>query len=123
MTGRPSALGPQDEAEAFCYLTTTGRVSGLPRMIEIWFALDGTTLYLLAGGRDRAQWVRNLRRDPRVTVRLRGRDLTGRARIVAPDEEADDRARRLLVTKYGQGRDLARWGRTALPVAVELDGG
>ncbi len=34
----------------FCYLTTRGRVSGRPHEIEIWFALEGRTLYLLSGG-------------------------------------------------------------------------
>src|SRR6185312_13518616 len=33
----------------YCYITTTGRRSGKPHTIEIWFALDGRTLYLLAG--------------------------------------------------------------------------
>jgi hypothetical protein len=28
----------------FCYLTTTGRVTGRSQTIEIWFALDGDTL-------------------------------------------------------------------------------
>ena len=27
----------------FCYLTTTGRVTGEPHEIEIWFAVDGDT--------------------------------------------------------------------------------
>ena len=31
-----------------CYLTTTGRVSGRPHTIEIWFALQDRTLYLFA---------------------------------------------------------------------------
>lgn len=35
--------------EDFCYLTTRGRVSGQPHEIEIWFAADGETLYMLAG--------------------------------------------------------------------------
>ena len=30
--------------EEFCYLTTTGRVSGKPREIEIWFGMKGDTL-------------------------------------------------------------------------------
>ena len=51
--------------ESYCYLTTTGRVSGEPREIEIWFALDGTTLYMLSGGRDGSDWVKNLLRAPR----------------------------------------------------------
>ncbi len=46
---------PPDPAlagEQYCYLTTTGRVTGRPHTIEIWFALDGGTLYMLAGGRE-----------------------------------------------------------------------
>jgi hypothetical protein len=32
---------PRDLAdEEFCYLTTTGRVTGRPHEIEIWFALE-----------------------------------------------------------------------------------
>ncbi len=34
----------------FCYLTTTGRVTARRHTIEIWFALNGRTLYMLAGG-------------------------------------------------------------------------
>ena len=30
----------------FCYLTTTGRVSGRQHTIEIWFALEGKILYM-----------------------------------------------------------------------------
>ena len=32
----------------FCYLTTTGRVTGQPHTIEIWFAVGGRTLYMLS---------------------------------------------------------------------------
>ena len=35
--------------EDFCYLTTTGRISGRPHTIEIWFALDGHTRDLTGG--------------------------------------------------------------------------
>jgi len=54
--------------ERVCYLTTRGRVSGRPRRIEIWFALDGDTLYLLSGGRERSDWVKNLRKTPEVAL-------------------------------------------------------
>ena len=37
----------------FCYLTTTGRVSGRPHTIEIWFAVQGDAIYLMAGSRHR----------------------------------------------------------------------
>ena len=36
--------------ERYCYLTTIGRRSGRPREIEIWFHLEGSTIYMLAEG-------------------------------------------------------------------------
>jgi deazaflavin-dependent oxidoreductase (nitroreductase family) len=112
---------PLHADEPFCYLTTRGRVSGRPHRIEIWFALDGATLYLLSGGRDRSDWVRNLRKTPEVTVELGADVFAGRARIVE-DAAEDERARALVHDKYaaGYGGDLTRWRRSALPIAVDL---
>ena len=115
-----------DQAAApFCYLTTTGRVSGRPHTIEIWFALQGRTLYLLSGGGDRSDWVRNLLAWPEVTVRLGRRDgaeLAGRARLVEAGSDEDRLARDLVTAKYqpGYGGDLSGWRRSSLPVAVDL---
>ena len=109
--------------EDYCYLTTTGRVSGQPREIEIWFGLDGDTLYMLSGGRDRSNWVKNLIWEPRVSVRIADRTWEGHARVVSePDEDA--RARELLAGKYASryGGDLSNWRGTALPIAVDLSG-
>jgi deazaflavin-dependent oxidoreductase (nitroreductase family) len=109
--------------EAFCYLATTGRVTGRPHTIEIWFALKGPKLYMLSGNgpRRRADWVRNLMNTPSVTVRSRERELRGSARVVE-DADEDALARRLLLEKYRPtySGDLSDWGRTALPVAVDL---
>jgi deazaflavin-dependent oxidoreductase (nitroreductase family) len=108
--------------EDFCYLTTTGRVTGEPHEIEIWFALvpERRALYMLSGGGDRSDWVKNLRRDPELEVRIAGERLAGRARE-AKDVEEDELARRLLVEKYesSPGR-LQNWRRTAIPVVVDL---
>jgi deazaflavin-dependent oxidoreductase (nitroreductase family) len=107
--------------EDYCYLTTTGRVSGAPREIEIWFALEGTALYMLSGGRDRSDWVKNLLREPQVSVRIAGEKLPGRARVVE-DAGEDALARRLLVGKYAPryAGNLDDWGQNALPVAVDF---
>jgi deazaflavin-dependent oxidoreductase (nitroreductase family) len=106
----------------FCYVTTTGRRSGRPHTIEIWFGERDGTIYLLSGGGDRSDWVRNMRRDPKVSVRIAGGDRQGTARFVDdPAEEAA--ARRLLATKYQdwrEGRPLSRWASTALVVAIDL---
>lgn len=119
-------------AADFAYLTTTGRVSGLPRTIEIWFAEIGGTLYLLAGGRERADWVRNLRKEPRVRVRIGGPrelsgDLAGTVAAVARDvaDPAEElAARRALAAKYygwSAGEPLDEWSATALPIAIDLE--
>ena len=104
--------------EPFAYLTTTGRRTGRPHRIEIWFAVEDSRLYLMAGGRDRADWVRNLQANARVTVEIGSETHAGCARILHPDAPEAQRARDLLVGKYQAGNDLDEWGRMSLPVVV-----
>ena len=52
-------------SEQYCYLTTRGRVTGRPHRIEIWFAIDGETLYMLSGGGERSDWSRTCAAPPR----------------------------------------------------------
>jgi deazaflavin-dependent oxidoreductase (nitroreductase family) len=108
--------------EDFCYLTTVGRNSGKPHTIEIWFARENGNLYLLSGGGDSADWVRNLRKTPAVKVRIGSRTIVARAREVTAQDE-DMLARRLLDEKYmgwKAGKRLSSWARNALPVKIEL---
>jgi len=119
----------------FCYLTTTGRRSGEPHEIEIWYELDegaaapgpGATIFLLAGGGRASDWVRNAAAEPAVTVRFGIDDTSyvGRARLLdddGADRAEEERARRLVFTKYqgGSGGDLSGWRVRALPVAIDL---
>jgi len=105
----------------FCYLTTTGRVSGRTHTIEIWFALHGHTLYMLSGARDGSDWVKNALRSPAVQVRINEIVFSGQARVVNGVEE-DTLARTLVSNKYTprSSDDLRDWSRTSLPVAVDL---
>jgi deazaflavin-dependent oxidoreductase (nitroreductase family) len=108
--------------EDYCYLTTTGRVTGKPHEIEIWFGLNGNTLYLLSGGMDRSDWVRNLLKTPSVTVRVGKRTFSATARLVK-DEEEETTARYLLAEKYQEweeGKKLSEWARTALVVGIDV---
>ena len=105
----------------FCYLTTRGRRTGRPHEIEIWFALAGRTLYLLSGGGDRSDWVRNLRAEPAVTMRLREYAYAATARVV-DDAEESERGRDLVFEKY-QPRysgSLERWRRESLLIAIDV---
>lgn len=107
-------------SEAFCYLTTTGRVSGRPHTIEIWFALNGQTLYMLSGGMERSDWVKNAWQQPDVSVKIKDLLFAGQARPVN-DREEDALARQLIGEKYqASEEDLDEWLQSALPVAVEL---
>jgi len=108
---------------SFCYVTTTGRRSGNPHEIEIWFGWsDGATIYLMAGGGHTADWVRNMKVNPSVSVRIADQSFTGIARIVTEETE-DALARRLLAAKYQgwkEGAEMSGWARTALPTAIDL---
>ena len=108
-----------------CDLETIGRVTGRAHVVEIWFAADPTRdrLYILAGDRDGADWVRNVRHDGRVRLKFGRTWLNGRAAVI--EGEADEPlARRLLAAKYygwTEGRALGQWARDSLPVAIDLD--
>lgn len=79
---------------------------------------------MLAGGRERADWVRNLLADPAVWVRVGdGEEVDARARALESGSDEDAIARRLLLAKYQQpgASDLESWGRSALAVAFDLE--
>ena len=110
--------------EDFAYLTTTGRKSGRPHRIEIWFAIEDGVLYMLSGGGDSADWVRNIRKDGNVRVQVGTRSVSAKARIVRGSRE-DRRAREILDEKYmgwKSGKNLSSWARGSTPVAVDLPG-
>jgi deazaflavin-dependent oxidoreductase (nitroreductase family) len=114
-------LLPPLTSEEYCYLTTTGRVSGRPHEIEIWFGVQDNTLYLLSGS-GKSDWVKNLRKDPDVTVRIAKHTFTGKARVVN-DTEEELKARYLIAEKYQEweeGKILSHWARTALPIAIDV---
>ncbi len=122
-------MAEQEARERNGHLTTTGRVTGREHEIEIWFAVEperaGRTLYLLAGGRERSDWVRNIGHNPAVRFRAGGTTYRGTARVVGPDEPVDGRMREVVATKYGErsgAGELSSWARTSLPVVIELDG-
>jgi deazaflavin-dependent oxidoreductase (nitroreductase family) len=116
-----SDIDPALPEEDYCYVTTTGRVTGKPHRIEIWFALEGRTLYILAGGRHSSDWVKNVKKQPDVPVRIGAIAVfEGHVRIVE-DPAEDALARRIVFAKYSPTNgDLEKWARTALPVAIEL---
>ena len=107
--------------EDFCYLTTTGRISGRPHTIEIWFALHKQTLYMLSGGRGKSDWVKNALQTPTVQVKINSTSFDGKARLVR-DTEEDTLARTIVFEKYTprSSDDLVDWSQTSLPIAIDI---
>lgn len=121
----PPTPSPDDEVarQPYTWLTTIGRRSGEPRTVELWFALERGTVYVLAGGGHEAAWVRNAIARPDVRLRLGSRTWDAVVRLPAAGTEEEQRARRLVAAKYQgwqDGRPLGRWAATALVVAFDL---
>jgi deazaflavin-dependent oxidoreductase (nitroreductase family) len=70
----------------YLYLTTTGRVTGQAREIEIWFTEHGGRFYLVAE-RENANFVRNIKSQPQVKVRISDSQFNAIARVVRNDRE------------------------------------
>lgn len=134
-----SAWLAEHARDEYLYVTTRGRRTGRPHTIEIWFGTDcgagdasrgaeggadHGSLYLLSGGGDRSDWVRNLLADPRVEVRFADQTRAGQARLVT-DPQEERRARRLLAAKYQDWREpqpMSHWAARALVVALDVAG-
>lgn len=92
----------------FLHLTTTGRRTGQPREIEIWFTTRADLYYVIAEKREVAHWVQNLLANPRVSFRVGQARFEGTARIVRQEAEtalAHDIQQR-SVEQYGWGDGL-----------------
>ena len=86
----------------YLHLTTTGRVTGQPREIEIWFTEHGGRFYLVAE-RESANWVRNIQSQPQVKVRVGDAEFNAIARVMHNDRDPQLAAtvRALFDGKYG----------------------
>lgn len=82
-----------------CDIVTTGRRTGAPHEIEIWFGVMDGAMYLISGNGPTADWYLNLLAEPRVTVTLAGEQRIGRASAVT-DMHERHRCGDLMGAKY-----------------------
>ncbi|MFE9624517.1 nitroreductase family deazaflavin-dependent oxidoreductase [Streptomyces sp. NPDC052016] len=97
-------------------LETTGRVSGLPRRTPVGGRRVGDSFWLVSEFGERSQYVRNIKADPRVRVRIRGRWHTGTAHLL-PD---DDPVARLRALPRFNSTAVRALGTNLLTVRVDL---
>jgi deazaflavin-dependent oxidoreductase (nitroreductase family) len=92
-------------------ITTTGRRSGEPRRIEIWFYRYDGRLFL-SGSPGRRDWYANLVANPEFTFHLKGSvqaDLPARARPITDEAERREVVAGIL-DELGRGSgNLDQW--------------
>ena len=90
------------------HLTTIGRVTGRPREIEIWFIVYHEKFYLFSERREAAGWVKNIRRNPNVSVRFGKCSVKAVARVLDYRKERQlwDKVQVIAERKYGWGDGL-----------------
>lgn len=105
------------EKEDYCYLTTRGRVTGKPHEIEIWFVVHESALYIMSGNMERSDWVKNLLKEPNVSIRIAEQTFAALASILN-DAIVEGQVRMKMATKYNEmeGNEPSHWAQTALVV-------
>ncbi|MFI7403490.1 nitroreductase/quinone reductase family protein [Streptomyces sp. NPDC049541] len=98
-------------------LETTGRSSGLARRTPVGGRRVGDSFWLVSEFGERSQYVRNIKADPRVRVRIRGRWHTGTAHLL-PDDDPIARLRALRSLNSVAVRVI---GAELLTVRVDLE--
>lgn len=102
-----------------CLLTTTGRKTGRPRTAPLLFLEDGDKVVLVAsqGGLPKHPlWFRNIQANPEVTVQIRSRVRTMRARVATDEERAVYWPR--LTAMYPDFDNYQSWTDRVIPVVV-----
>lgn len=98
-------------------LETVGRVSGQPRITPIGGRLVGNQFWLVSEFGNRSQYIRNIKANNRVRLRLHGRWHTGTAHLL-PDDDARARLREL---PRGNSAVVRLVGTELLTVRIDLD--
>ncbi|MGW3492653.1 nitroreductase family deazaflavin-dependent oxidoreductase [Streptomyces sp. NPDC001020] len=98
-------------------LETTGRVSGRPRRTPVGGRRVGDSFWMVSEYGERSQYIRNIRADPRVRVRIQGRWHTGTAHPL-PDDDPRARLRKLPRLN---SMAVRAFGADLLTVRVDLD--
>lgn len=98
-------------------LETTGRKSGLPRQTPVGGSVVDGSFWFVSEHGSHAQYVRNIKANPHVRMRIRGRWHTGTAHLVP----TDDPIRRLRELPQFNSAGVRAFGTELLTVRVDLD--
>ncbi len=101
-------------------ITTTGRRTGRPRRIEIWWFLVDDR-FIITGTPGRRDWLANLRAHPHLTVHVRDQDIAATATPVTDVEFRRKVFTRPQTTWYSSQSELDHLVDNAPMVEIHLD--
>jgi deazaflavin-dependent oxidoreductase (nitroreductase family) len=88
------ALGRLGVTPGVAILETIGRKSGQPRRNPVGNGLDGDTFWIVSEHGRYSDYVRNIKADPRVRVKIGRRWRSGTAHLM-PDDDTRERQRKM----------------------------
>jgi deazaflavin-dependent oxidoreductase (nitroreductase family) len=109
-----------------CDITTTGRKSGTPRRLEIWYFMIDDQVYI-TGTPGRRDWLANLQANPLMTFHVKEgarADLPARARVISASDERRQIMGRIMRENSwfaAQQFDLDEWVAGSPLVAVDFE--
>jgi deazaflavin-dependent oxidoreductase (nitroreductase family) len=98
-------------------LETTGRKSGQPRLTAVGGSVVENKFWMVSEHGEHSDYVRNIKADPTVRVRINGQWRNGTAHLL-PDDDPRQRLRSLPRLNGGVVRTL---GTDLLTIRVDLD--
>ena len=114
----PKVLDHLQEVEEI-ELTVTGRKTGRPIPRPVWFALEDRSLLLIPQYGPSTHWYRNILKDPKVKISVRGAEITASA-VPISDQERVVHFIELFTAKYGKGEMDKYYKNTTVAAEVKL---
>lgn len=81
------------------HLTTKGRKTRKPHMVELWFAVHDGKVYLSHEGEE-TDWMKNIRKNSQVSFEIGGMNFTGKACFLEDWTDETEIGKVALYEKY-----------------------
>ena len=105
--------------ESLIHLTVKGRKTGKPYTVKIWFAVGNGKIYVTSARGADAQWVKNLQKNPDISLRIGSTSLRGTA-VWREDSGVRTDVLPLFLRKYFLARIFKWIGRYKKEFAFEI---
>jgi deazaflavin-dependent oxidoreductase (nitroreductase family) len=100
-------------------LTHRGRKTGKEYQVTIWFMVDGERIFLPTANVGRS-WVRNVRKTPRVRLKIGDQSLDGEARFLS-DASERERVFAMVRRKYWWALPMIAFGQVLTGLGLIAD--